>query len=260
LSLDVDRQVLAEAAGHLRAFPERRVHLHHADGRLGWPEAAPYDRLMVTAATPDLEPAWLGQLADGGLLLAPLVLAPGLAYVVRGSVRQGVFHGRLTRAAYFMPLRAEEEAGGADNDGPWSGAPHAMPAPWAEWFDRRRPRLGWGGFLQALAFYAYLRGLTVAYQSGDAQPSFRVSGFADGCACVLGLHTWQVSGPAGRELGWRLWRDFLDAGGPWPTEFTLHAFPGPGREEGQPEGYVREGPCCRHVWRLPTSRDRPAWL
>jgi protein-L-isoaspartate(D-aspartate) O-methyltransferase len=260
LTLDVDRQVLTEAAGHLRAFPDRRVEVRHADGRLGCPEAAPYDRLMVTAATPDLEPAWLEQLAEGGLLLAPLVLAPGLAFVVRGTVNQGVFHGRLTRAAYFMPLRAEEEAGAPEDGGPWSRALHTVPAPWAEWYERRRPRMGWNGFIQALAFYAYLHGLAVAYQSGDALPSFRVSGFANGCACVLGIHTWQVSGPAGRELGWRLWRDFLDAGGPWPTEFALDARPAGGLRADRPESYLRDGPRCQHRWQLLESRERPAWL
>src|SRR5262249_22095473 len=82
-SLDVDREVLSEAWDHLRAFPDRGVGLRHADGRSGWPEGAPFDRIMVTAATPDLEPAWLEQLAEGGLLLAPLALAPGLAYLAR---------------------------------------------------------------------------------------------------------------------------------------------------------------------------------
>src|SRR5207245_2580927 len=91
VSVDVDREVLSEAWDHLRRFPDRKVILQHADGRAGFAEAAPYDRIMVTAATPDLEPAWLEQLADGGLLLAPLVLAPGLAFVVRGSVSEGVF-------------------------------------------------------------------------------------------------------------------------------------------------------------------------
>jgi protein-L-isoaspartate(D-aspartate) O-methyltransferase len=261
LTLDVDRQVLAEAAGHLRAFPERRVTVRHADGRLGCPEAAPYDRLMVTAATPDLEPAWLEQLAEGGLLLAPVVLAPGLAYVVRGTVAGGVFRGRLTRAAYFMPLRAEEEPGAAENGvppgpGPWQ----AVAAPWADWFDRRRPRLGWAGFVQALAFYAYLRGLAVAYQATEAAPTFRVGEPGTGCVCLLGIHTWQVSDADGLELGRRLWRDFLDAGGPWPTEFDLHASPQGGLRPDRAGSHLRRGPCCQHLWQPVAARERPAWL
>src|SRR5439155_22237013 len=78
-SVDVDRNVLSEAWDHLRAFAERGVDLKHADGRCGYKDQAPYDRIMVTAATPDLEPAWLEQLREQGLLLAPLALAPGLA-------------------------------------------------------------------------------------------------------------------------------------------------------------------------------------
>jgi len=99
LPTEVWLDVLAQAADNLHAFSERGVTLQRADGRCGVPEAAPFDRIMVTAATPDLEPAWLDQLAERGLLLAPLALAPGLAFVVRGSVANGVFHGRLTRAA-----------------------------------------------------------------------------------------------------------------------------------------------------------------
>ncbi len=86
-SVDVNREVLSEAWDHLRGLPDRGVHLHEADGRAGFPANAPYDRIMVTAATPDLEPAWLGQLAPGGILLAPLALAPGLSVCLIRGVR-----------------------------------------------------------------------------------------------------------------------------------------------------------------------------
>src|SRR6516162_1559401 len=49
VSLEVDRGVLAEAEQHLRAFPDRHVELRHGDGRLGCPEDAPFDRILVTA-------------------------------------------------------------------------------------------------------------------------------------------------------------------------------------------------------------------
>jgi protein-L-isoaspartate(D-aspartate) O-methyltransferase len=262
IAIDVDRQVLAEAHEHLRAFPDRPVSLVHADGRAGFPEAAPFDRIMVTAATPDLEPAWLEQLAQGGLLLAPLALAPGLAFVLRGGVREGVFEGRLTRAAFFMPLRGEGEPGTVDEGLPVSGSLRRLSAPWADWFDRRRPRMNWQGFIQALAFYGLLHGHRVSYQVvSDNQPAFGVCDEEQGGTCWLGLQSWHVDGPAGRDLGWTLWRAFLDAGGPWPTEFRLRVSlagelrPGPERDT-----YVRQGPRCRQVWQLIETRDRPAWL
>jgi hypothetical protein len=64
-----------------------------------------------------------------------------------------------------------------------------------------------------------------------------------------------VTGAAGRDLGRRLWRRFLEWGGPWPTEFRLRAYP-PGVEpEGRPT-YVRQGPRCTQVWELIEPRER----
>jgi protein-L-isoaspartate(D-aspartate) O-methyltransferase len=261
VTVDVDRQVLAEAEEHLRTLPERGVELHHGDGRLGHLPRAPYDRIMVTAATPDLEPAWLEQLGEDGVLVAPLVLAPGLAYVVQGSAVQGIFHGRLTRAAYFMPLRAEDEPGATEPDaGAGDGQTRLLQAPWAGWFERRRPRLSGSGFLQALAFYGLLRGLAVAYQAQeDEQPAFAVRDPATGGLCVFGVQTWHVNGPPGRDLGWGLWRAFLDAGGPWPNEFHLIASPRGGLHAARTESYVRQGPRCQQVWQMNEERERLAW-
>jgi protein-L-isoaspartate(D-aspartate) O-methyltransferase len=261
-SVDVDRETLSEAWDHLRSFPGRAVQLHHADGRHGCGDAAPFDRIMVTAATPDVEPDWLEQLSDGGMLLAPLALAPGLAFVVRGSARKGILEGHLTRAAYFMPLRGEAETGLADLDlASFPGPLRGLRAPWAGWFDRKRLRLRWLGFSQALAFYGLLLGLGVHYQSmPDGQGIFGISDPGRGSVCWLGAHEWQVNGAAGRDLGRTLWRAFLDAGGPWPTEFRLRASPAGGLVPARPEGYIRQGPRCQQVWELIEPRERPMWI
>jgi protein-L-isoaspartate(D-aspartate) O-methyltransferase len=261
-SVDVDRETLSEAWDHLRSFPDRVVELRHADGREGYEDAAPYDRIMVTAATPDVEPAWLEQLKEGGMLVAPMVLAPGLAFVVSGLARGSVLEGGLTRAAYFMPLRGEGDTGLGELDlAPFSGALQGMRAPWAGWFDRKRPRLRWLGFSQALAFYGLLRGLTVHYHTmTDGQSFFGVSDPDLGSVCWLGAHEWQVNGGAGRDLGRTLWRAFLDAGGPWPTEFSFRASASGGLVPGNREGYLRQGPLCQQVWELIEPRPRPAWI
>jgi protein-L-isoaspartate(D-aspartate) O-methyltransferase len=266
VSLDVDRRVLAEAEEHLRAFPDRHVELRHGDGRLGCPEYAPFDRIVVTAASLDLEPAWLEQLAEDGLLQVPLDLAPGLAYLVCGSCRGGVFEGRLTRPAYFMPLRDEEDEG-RDNAPTSSGllpAPDPLPsvtAPWADWSERKVSTSG-PGLLPSLAFLGFLHGYTIGYQAlADGRTVYGIGDLVHGHACWLGLREWRVSGTAGRDLGERLWRVFLDAGGPWPTEFRLRAAPldAPLPEDGDELVFVRRGPRCRQVWTLDASRERPAW-
>jgi protein-L-isoaspartate(D-aspartate) O-methyltransferase len=254
-SVDVDRGVLAEAAAHLAGFPQRGVQLHHGDGRSGWAEAAPFDRLMVTAATPDLEPAWLEQMTDGGVLVAPLVIAPGLAFVVRGEVRGAVFHGGLTRGAYFMPLRAEDEAprdesGIGSVAGPWK----TRPAPWAGWFDRQRPRLTWGSFLQALVFYGWLSGLDVLNRGSGSYGVQR-----DNAQCWFSSDDWQVNDGAASDFADALWHSWLQAGGPWPTEFRLTASAEHNWQMNWPGSYLRMGPRCHQLWRLNEVRERQGW-
>ena len=60
------------AADVLRAVEAGNVRLRCADGAAGWPEAAPFDAVVVTAAATAVEAAWLDQLADPGVLVAPL--------------------------------------------------------------------------------------------------------------------------------------------------------------------------------------------
>jgi protein-L-isoaspartate(D-aspartate) O-methyltransferase len=47
------------------------VHVHHGDGTLGWPDAAPYEAIAVAAAAPEPPRALLDQLAIGGRLVVP---------------------------------------------------------------------------------------------------------------------------------------------------------------------------------------------
>ena len=46
--------------------------VHEGDGTLGWPEHAPYDAIVVTAAAPKLPQPLLDQLAIGGRLVVPV--------------------------------------------------------------------------------------------------------------------------------------------------------------------------------------------
>jgi protein-L-isoaspartate(D-aspartate) O-methyltransferase len=73
LSLEILPELAERASalllGRLRL---RNVRLRTADGATGWAEAAPFDRILVTAAAPEIPPALLEQLAPGGRLIAPV--------------------------------------------------------------------------------------------------------------------------------------------------------------------------------------------
>jgi len=64
---------LQEAAWRrLEALNIRNVSWRVADGTVGWPEYAPYDRIIVTASAPDVPDSLVAQLADGGRLVIPV--------------------------------------------------------------------------------------------------------------------------------------------------------------------------------------------
>jgi len=60
------------ARRRLEALGLTNVRLHCGDGSLGWPPHAPYDRILVTAGAPDVPPALLDQLREGGRLILPV--------------------------------------------------------------------------------------------------------------------------------------------------------------------------------------------
>ncbi|MEV0676636.1 methyltransferase domain-containing protein [Actinosynnema sp. NPDC050436] len=108
-SIDVDPGVHARAAARL-AEAGRRPFCVVGDGEQGHPARAPYSRVLGTCAVSRIPPAWLGQVADGGLIVTTLNRALG-AGLVRLEVRGGVGTGRvLPEDGRFMPLRAHRQA------------------------------------------------------------------------------------------------------------------------------------------------------
>jgi protein-L-isoaspartate(D-aspartate) O-methyltransferase len=61
-----------EARALLAELGYDNVHVRVGDGTLGWPDEAPYDAIIVTAAAPEVPEPLQAQLVDGGRLLAPV--------------------------------------------------------------------------------------------------------------------------------------------------------------------------------------------
>ena len=77
------------------------VRVVHADASLGYAEAAPYDRVVVTAASPRIDPALEAQLSPGGLLVAPIGDEETQELVVRDAAGRERRHEPVR----FVPLR-----------------------------------------------------------------------------------------------------------------------------------------------------------
>jgi protein-L-isoaspartate(D-aspartate) O-methyltransferase len=82
-----------------------RITVVHGDGSLGYPNQSPYDRVLVTAAAPDIPPPLLEQLKVGGVLAIPVgnVLLFQSLIRVRKNVDGGLARENLGGVA-FVPL------------------------------------------------------------------------------------------------------------------------------------------------------------
>jgi protein-L-isoaspartate(D-aspartate) O-methyltransferase len=71
-SIEIVAELSERARAVLDALGLANVRLRTGDGALGWPDEAPFDRVLVTAAAPDVPPALLEELAPGGRMVIPV--------------------------------------------------------------------------------------------------------------------------------------------------------------------------------------------
>lgn len=81
-----------------------RAFLEHGDGNLGWPQAAPFDVILVTACARLLDDALLQQLSDGGVLIAPLEAADGNQWLTAIRRHGDTFERQCLEPVRFVPL------------------------------------------------------------------------------------------------------------------------------------------------------------
>jgi protein-L-isoaspartate(D-aspartate) O-methyltransferase len=101
-SVEVVAELARQAQDTLIRLGYGRAHIRNADGYGGWPEAAPFDRIVLTAAPPDVPPALTAQLADGGRLVAPVGVDDQVIVIV--DRRGESLVRRATIPVRFVPM------------------------------------------------------------------------------------------------------------------------------------------------------------
>ncbi len=99
-------ELLEEARKTLEAL-KYNVASKAGDGSIGWSEFAPYDRIIVTAGAPEVPASLLRQLAEGGVLVAP-VGAKNEQTMVRAEKRAGGVSYMRYEGFKFVPLLGKE--------------------------------------------------------------------------------------------------------------------------------------------------------
>ncbi len=69
------RPLLQEATARFKTLKLHNVVVRHGDGLKGWPEQAPFDRIVLSASVAEVPEILFDQLKPGGILVAPVVTA-----------------------------------------------------------------------------------------------------------------------------------------------------------------------------------------
>jgi len=103
-SVERYRTLMGAAEARLKQLGVTNVFTRFGDGGEGWPEQAPFDRILVTAAAPDEPKTLLSQLKPNGILVAPVGKGPVQQlkrYVADGK---GAFEVETLCDVRFVPL------------------------------------------------------------------------------------------------------------------------------------------------------------
>lgn len=105
-AVELEPELYARALRNLERVGASNVELREGDGLRGWPEKAPFDRIMASAAMAEVPAALLGQLKPGGWFLGPL--GPGPQQRMTRILRNE--EGTTSQAlapVLFVPMRKE---------------------------------------------------------------------------------------------------------------------------------------------------------
>jgi len=95
--------LLKEAKDRFRREKINNIFTRFDDGQRGWKEYAPYDRILFSATTPKIPEVLFEQLADGGILLAPIE-KDGKQFITRYYKRNGKITSETLEPCFFVPI------------------------------------------------------------------------------------------------------------------------------------------------------------
>ncbi len=108
LSIEIVGALASSARARLERLGYERVRVRHADGFFGWPEEAPFDAIIVTAAAGFIPPPLVEQLKPGGRMVIPVGSVYGTqTLILVEETREGDIRTRSLLPVRFVPLVRE---------------------------------------------------------------------------------------------------------------------------------------------------------
>ncbi|MEU6330525.1 methyltransferase domain-containing protein [Streptomyces sp. NPDC047049] len=179
-SVDIDAYLTRWANVILAERGLENAHCYTADGTAGFPERAPYDRVVAWCTPPLLPKAWTDQIADRGLIVAPLPIAevPNMTVVAKVRVHGGEPAVEAVFTGGYIEATASPKG---DLD---------LPGRWVDW-ENRVPGPSW---------------ISLAWRAQDDR-------LHTGARTTLNrlLHAEYTEPYEGGEVDWPSWRTFVAA-------------------------------------------------
>jgi protein-L-isoaspartate(D-aspartate) O-methyltransferase len=111
-TIEIVPELAASAKTRLEELGYDNVHVKAGDGWHGWPDAAPFDGIIVTAVAEEIPPKLIEQLAPGGRIVIPLGPAWGAQMLVVATKTDTGMEQRDVLPVQFVPFtRSDEEDG-----------------------------------------------------------------------------------------------------------------------------------------------------
>jgi protein-L-isoaspartate(D-aspartate) O-methyltransferase len=107
-TIEILEPLYLSAKDNLERLGYDNVHIRLGDGTKGWPEQAPFDKVIVTAAGLKIPDALIGQLKEGGLIVIPVGEQDGQVLMV-GEKKAGELKTFESVPVRFVPLIDEKE-------------------------------------------------------------------------------------------------------------------------------------------------------
>lgn len=111
-TIEIVPELAVTATELLRDLGLTNVHVKLGDGYSGWPEHAPFDRIMATAAPGEIPPPLIEQLVVGGRLVIPVGVQGGPQWITVVEKTSGAIVQKRTIPVQFVPLtRSPQQPG-----------------------------------------------------------------------------------------------------------------------------------------------------
>jgi protein-L-isoaspartate(D-aspartate) O-methyltransferase len=117
--IELERELHDRSVVTIRELGYSSVHLRHGDGFLGWPEKAPFDAIIGTAAAGEIPSPLIEQLKPGGRMILPVEGEHGLQHLILLTKdQQGQLRRERVLSVRFVPMTGVNTRSAGPGAGP----------------------------------------------------------------------------------------------------------------------------------------------